>query len=128
MRDEHHERSEWFADAELVLLAITATLAAVLDVESTVHAQRDPEAVEVNSWIYGERPSRHRMYGISLPVTIGFAYLGHRLKKMYPSGPNSWAWRAPLTALTLGHGAAAIANFINFGTPRKEPPNTAREH
>ncbi len=102
-------------DMELALLAMAATVATVIDVESTIRAQRDPEAVEVNSWIYGERPSRARMYGLNLPLAAGMAYLAYDLKKSSTPRPNSQAWRAPLLLLAAGHAAAAVANLVNFG-------------
>jgi hypothetical protein len=39
---------------EFVVLLGTAAMALVLDVESTKYTQHDPEAAEVNSWIYGD--------------------------------------------------------------------------
>ncbi len=101
---------------ELALLAMAATAATVIDVESTVRAQRDPDAVEVNSWVYGERPTRARMYGVNLPLAAGMACLAYNLKKKSSTpGQNSRAWRAPLLLLAAGHAAAAVANLVNFG-------------
>lgn len=100
---------------EFGLLAMAAAVATVMDVESTVRAQRDPEAVEVNSWIYGERPSRARMYGVNLPLAAGFAYLAYNLKRSSSPSSHSSAWRAPLLLLSAGHAAAALANLVNFG-------------
>jgi hypothetical protein len=102
-------------NADFVLLAMAAAVATAMDVESTVRAQRDPEAVEVNSWIYGERPGRARMYGVNLPLVAAFAYMAYGLKKNGAPGPNSRLWRAPLLMLTLGHTAAAVVNLIKFG-------------
>ncbi len=100
---------------EFALLVMAAAVATVVDVESTVRAQRDPEAVEVNSWIYGRRPTRARMYGVNLPLAAGFAYLTYDLKKRSCPSSNSSAWRAPLLLLTIGHAAAATINLVNFG-------------
>jgi hypothetical protein len=100
---------------EFSLLLGTVAAATVLDVESTKYAQHDPEAVEFNSWIYGERPSRARMYAVSLPVTLALvAYAGHLKATMPAEGKNAWAWQVPLWGLSLGHGLAAAANFIKF--------------
>ena len=93
----------------------TAAMALVLDIESTKYAQHDPEAAEVNSWIYGERPSRSRMYAVSVPVTLALAaFAGYLKVSLSADAKNGWAWRLPLWGLSLGHGIAAAANFLNF--------------
>lgn len=100
---------------EFTVLLGTAAMAMVLDIESTKYAQHDPEAAEVNSRIYGERPSRSRMYAVSLPVTVVLAaWAGYLKSRSSADAKNGWAWRLPLWGLTLGHGAAAAANFLNF--------------
>jgi hypothetical protein len=100
---------------EFALLLGTAATALLLDVESTKYAQQDPEAAEVNCWIYGERPSRARMYAVALPVSLALAaYAGYLKSSVSADAKNGWAWRVPLWALSLGHGAAAAANFLNF--------------
>jgi hypothetical protein len=100
---------------EFVVLLGTAAMALVLDIESTKYAQHDPEAAEVNSWIYGERPSRSRMYAVSVPVTLALAAFAGYLKMNLPAdAKNAWAWRLPLWGLSLGHGVAATANFLHF--------------
>ena len=116
---------------EFAVLLGTAAMALVLDIESTKYAQHDPEAAEVNSWIYGERPSRSRMYAVSVPVTLALAAWAGYLKasvsraslsskaSVSMDAKNGWAWRLPLLALSLGHGAAAVANFFNFRNGRE---------
>ena len=100
---------------EFTVLLGTAAMALVLDIESTKYAQHDPEAAEVNSWIYGESPSRSRMYAVSVPVTVALAaYAGYLKSRSSVDAKNSWAWRLPLWGLTLGHGVAAAANFLYF--------------
>lgn len=100
---------------EFVLLLGAAAAATILDIESTIYAQHDPEAVEFNSWIYGERPSRARMYAVSIPVIMALAsYAGHLKESVPRDAKNGWLWRAPLWGLSLGHGVAAAANFIHF--------------
>ncbi len=101
------------ANIDFLLLAIAAGVATFVDIESTVHAQRDPEAVEVNSWIYGERPERARMYAINIPVTGALACLAYSWKTRY-SRSSRWAWCVPLIALGIGHSTAAIFNYFNF--------------
>ena len=100
---------------EFAVLLGTAARALVLDIESTKYAQHDPEAAEVNSWIYGERPSRSRMYAVSVPVTVALAaWAGYLKSRSSVDAKNGWAWRLPLWGLSLGHGVAAAANFLNF--------------
>jgi hypothetical protein len=100
---------------EFVVLLGTAAMALVLDIESTKYAQHDPEAAEVNSWIYGERPSRSRMYAVSVPLTLALAaYAGYLKASLSSDAKNGWAWRLPLWGLSLGHGVAAAANFLTF--------------
>jgi hypothetical protein len=100
---------------EFAALLGTAAMALVLDIESTKYAQHNPEAAEVNSWIYGERPSRSRMYAVSVPVTLALAaFAGYLKVSLSADAKNGWAWRLPLWGLSLGHSAAAAANFMNF--------------
>jgi hypothetical protein len=100
---------------EFAVLLGTAAMALVLDIESTKYAQLAPEAAEVNSWIFGERPSRGRMYAVSVPVTVALAAWAGRLKlRSSVEAKNGWVWRLPLWGLTLGHGVAAAANFLNY--------------
>ena len=100
---------------EFIALLGAAAAAVVLDIESTKYAQQDPEAAEVNRWIYGERPSRSRMYAVSLPVTAGLAAWSAYLRaNSSADAKNRWAWRVPLWGLGVGHTVAAVANFINF--------------
>ena len=100
---------------ELAVLLGTAAMALLLDIESTKYAQHDPEAAEVNSWIYGERPSRSRMYAVSIPVTVALAaWAGYLKSRSSVDAKNGWVWRLPLWGLSLGHGVAAAANFLNF--------------
>jgi len=90
-------------------------------VESTKYAQRDPEAAEFNSWIYGERPSRARMYAVSVPVTLAIAaWAGYLKNSSAAEAKNEWAWRLPLIGLSVGHSIAAAANFLNFRNPPQE--------
>jgi hypothetical protein len=110
---------------EFTVLLGTAAMASVLDIESTKYAQHDPEAAEVNSWIYGERPSRSRMYAVSVPMTVALAaWAGYLKSSSSADAKNGWAWRLPLLGLTLGHSAAAAANFLNF---RKDHPRKVSE-
>ncbi len=103
---------------EFAVLLGTAAMALVLDVESTKYAQRDPEAAEVNSWIYGERPSRSRMYAVSIPVTLALAsFAGYLKASRSEDGKSGSVWKVPLWGLSVGHAVAAAANFLNF---RKE--------
>lgn len=105
---------------EFAVLLGTSAVALVLDIESTRYAQHDPEAAEVNRWIYGERPSRHRMYAVSVPVTLALAAFAAYLKLSLPADArNRWAWRLPMWGLSLGHGVAAAANFLSFRKSRR---------
>jgi len=99
---------------EFAVLLGTAAMALVLDVESTKYAQRDPEAAEVNSWVYGERPSRSRMYAVSIPVTVALAAYAGYLKASRSEDGSGPVWKVPLWGLSVGHAVAAAANFLNF--------------
>ncbi len=108
-------------DDEFALLLGAAATATVLDIESTKYAQHDPEAAEVNRWIYGERPSRSRMYAVSIPATAALAVWAAYLKSNSAAdAKNRWVWRLPLWGLSIGHSVAAAANFINFRKSRSQ--------
>jgi len=107
-----------FHDGGVLLLTLAATAATLADIESTISSQRDPEAAEVNSWVYGERPGRLRMYAVNLPATLLFMRLAYRWKEQYAGQRGSWIWRFPLIAATIGHSVAAFANYYNFSVPQ----------
>ena len=115
---------------EFAVLLGTAAMALVLDIESTKYAQHDPDAAEVNSWIYGERPSRGRMYAVSVPVTLAVAaFAGYLKVSLSADAKNNWAWRIPLWGLSIGHGVAAAANFLNFRKDRSySEDSTSKPH
>ncbi len=101
-------------NSEFIALLGTAVAALALDVESTKYFQRYPDAAESNSWIYGERPSRGRMYAVGLPVAVALSALaGHLKSSCPPKAKHPWAWRVPLWGLILGHGIAAATNFLD---------------
>src|SRR6266508_5753590 len=79
----------------------------LLDIESTKYAQRDSEAAEVNSWVYGVRPSRSRMYAVSIPVTVALAaYAGYLKASLSEDGKSGSVWKMPLWGLSVGHAVA----------------------
>jgi len=84
----------------------------IADVETTAAKVHECSgAKEVNSWLYGSRPTRGRMYGINIPIMVGTAWLaaiGKRDKKDGGQWHSAW----PILAYTLTgvHGLAAVHN------------------
>jgi len=120
----HQQRR--IGDITFLLLAVAAGIATFVDIESTVHAQCDPDAVEMNSWIYGERPRRALMYAINVPVTGALTCLAYSWKTRHSQHSERRVWCAPLVILGIGHGAAAIFNYFNFRDVRRTRASCGR--
>jgi hypothetical protein len=85
----------------------------VADVETTVGAlNRCKNSHEVNSWIYGKRPTRGRMYAINLPIMAAVTWLAAKNKQDKKAGDFHAMW--PITPLITG-GVHAIAAAHNAG-------------
>jgi hypothetical protein len=95
-----------FAIAVGVMIAGT-----VADVETTAAAlERCKNSHEVNSWLYGRRPSRGRMYGINVPIMAAVTWIAAKNKQDKRAGDFHAMW--PITLLVTGgvHGFAAAHN------------------
>ena len=94
----------WFAAATMVVTSI-------LDVESTKYAfNRCPECRELNSWLYGKRPTRKRMYLTLMPITaaeIGAMWYVKRDDDLQ----QTKAWIVVPIVHNAAHGGAAIWNY-----------------
>jgi hypothetical protein len=79
-------------------------LSTIADVEST-HAGLERGCTEANP-LYGSRPSRARMYAITMPLALGVDILSHHLHRHHTRG-----WYLPAAVMTAAHGAAAVHNL-----------------
>lgn len=95
------DKAFWFTTAA----SASATAA---DIEVTARALQNPNCHEHNP-LFGTRPSRAKMYAISVPATAGYALLGHFLKR---HGVKIWA--APQLSLTAGHTVGAVLSAQCF--------------
>jgi hypothetical protein len=89
-----------------LLLLAAATTATIADCETTKAQLSDPNAREGDP-IFGSRPSRARLYGISLPLLGLNAFVSAKLKSRH-----SRAWPVLFGVMTGAHGAAAIHNGL----------------
>ena len=100
------DKKFWFAAALIVA-------ASVADVESTVHwVKACPSCREMNSWIYGKRPTRRRMY-----LTLGALTAAEIWGMWYVKRDGGKAWTVIPVAHVGGHGGAAVYNYT-----RNYPP------
>jgi hypothetical protein len=100
-------------DRKFILFHSLNTLAMVADIESTAHALAGKSgAVELNP-LFGQHPTRARMYGIGVPVNALTFFLSHRAKKVAPSR-RLWEL-AP--AMTMAIHAGAVTNNIMAAHP-----------
>lgn len=88
-------------DKAFWLTTAISTASTVADIEVTAHALQKPNCHEQNP-LFGTRPSRARMYAISIPATAGYALLGHFLKRHAVR-----IWAMPQLSLTAGHTVGA---------------------
>lgn len=100
-------------DRKFIFLQSLSTLAMVADIESTAHALEGKSgAAELNP-LFGQHPTRARMYGIGAPVNALTLFLSYRAKKI---APTRRLWElAP--ALTMAIHAGAAANNILASHP-----------
>ena len=89
---------------EFWALSTLSTLAVVGDAETSARVYaKCAGCYEVNSWLYGRRPGRARLYGEMLPIQAATIYVAYQLQKRCRRGV--WCgvlWRAPLlTSLAI---------------------------
>jgi hypothetical protein len=89
-----------------LLMLAAATAATIADCESTKALLSDPNNQEANP-VFGTRPSRARIYGISVPILALNVWSSARLKKH----GNHW-WPLGLGAVIAAHGGAALHNGL----------------
>lgn len=93
-------------DKRFILVHTVNTLALIADLESTAHAVSGKTgAVELNP-LFGQHPSRARLYGIGVPMNALTFFLSYRAKK---AAPARKLWLLP-PAVTIGVHTAAVIN------------------
>ena len=98
------DKKFWFATALIVA-------ASVADVESTVYWQKQcPTCKEMNSWIYGKRPTRKRMY-LTLGAITAAEIAGMWWVKKDDDKQGTKVWMVIPVAHVGGHGGAAAYNY-----------------
>ena len=99
------------ADKKFWIAAAVIVAASALDVESTVYWQKAcPTCREVNSWLYGKRPSRKRMY-LTLGAISAAEIAGMWWVKRDDMKHGTRVWPIIPIAHTAGHGGAAWYNY-----------------
>jgi hypothetical protein len=99
------------ADKKFWIAAAVIVAASALDVESTVYWQKAcPTCREVNSWLYGKRPSRKRMY-LTLGAISAAEIAGMWWVKRDDQQQGTKVWLVVPIAHTAGHGGAAWYNY-----------------
>lgn len=96
-------------DRKFILLYSLSTVALLADLETTVRAvAAQPRATELNP-LFGEHPTRARLYGIAVPLNALSFYLSYHAKKTEPK--RRWWIIGPGVSLAV-HSAAAINNLV----------------
>ena len=89
-----------------LLMLATATASTIADCESTSALLSDPHNHEINP-LFGLRPSRARIYGISLPILAIDAWSSAWAKRR----GKRW-WPVTLSVAIAVHGGAALHNGL----------------
>ena len=98
------DKKFWFA-------AVTMVAASALDIESTNRAfRRCPTCTEMNSWLFGKRPTRRRMYFTLMPITAA-EILGMYYVRKDDLKQGTKAWIVIPIVHNAAHGGAAIWNY-----------------
>ena len=95
-------------DSRFILLQALSTAALVADVETTVRDLQGSKSVELNP-LFGQHPTRARLYGINVPLNLLSFYVSYRYKKREPQGR---AWKVGPALFIAVHTAAAINNLV----------------
>ncbi|MGA8837675.1 MAG: hypothetical protein WCF74_16885 [Candidatus Sulfotelmatobacter sp.] len=107
---EQNTNKRWRTlDNKFTLLHTLSTVALVGDLETTVRGlAAQPKATELNP-IFGEHPTRARLYGIAVPLNAFSFYLSYHYKK---TAPSRSVWKLGPGMSIAVHTAAAINNLI----------------
>ncbi len=95
-------------DREFVLLNAVSTLAAALDVQTTVHGLRSSSQIAEINPLFGSRPTLGRILAIAGPVQIFTIFESYRTKR---DAPRRGVWRAGPRVSIVAHSVAALNNF-----------------
>ncbi|MHB8216457.1 MAG: hypothetical protein ACYDDS_10285 [Candidatus Sulfotelmatobacter sp.] len=95
-------------DSKFILLNALSTLALVADLETTAHDLEGTRSAELNP-LFGQHPSRARLYGVSVPLNVISFYVSYHYKK---SQPSRSLWKVGPALSIAVHTAATINNLI----------------
>ena len=99
------------ADKKFWIATAVIVAASALDVESTMHWQRAcPACREMNSWLYGKRPSRKRMY-LTLGAITGLEVWGMWWVKRDDMKQGTKVWVVIPVLHAGAHSGAAAYNY-----------------
>ena len=99
------------ADKKFWGAVVVMIAASIADAESTVHWMKVcPTCRELNSWLYGRRPTRKRMYLTLLPIAAAEIW-GMWWVKRDDMKQGTKVWMVIPIAHTAGHGGAAAYNY-----------------
>jgi hypothetical protein len=95
-------------DRKFILLQTLSAAALVADVETTMRDLGGQRASELNP-LFGQHPTRARLYGINVPLNVLSFYVSYHFKKTEPSRS---LWKVgPALSLAV-HATATINNLI----------------
>ncbi len=95
-------------DRKFILLQALSAMALVADVETTVRDLQGQTIGELNP-LFGQHPTRARLYGMNVPLNILTFYVSYHYKK---SQPNRNLWKvAPAVSIAV-HTGATVNNLI----------------
>jgi len=95
-------------DSKFILLNTLSTLAMVADLETTAHDLEGAKSAELNP-LFGQHPSRARLYGVSVPLNVISFYVSYHYKR---SQPSRSLWKVGPALSIAVHTAATINNLI----------------
>ena len=103
------ERRQRTVDRQFILLHALSTMALIADLETTARAVEGlPRATEVNP-LFGQHPTRARLYGIGVPLDALTIYVSYHYKK---TEPKRSVWKVGPALSIAVHTAVAINNLI----------------
>jgi len=115
------KQHRWYKDWQFWTAVGFQVSGVVRDVESTHRVLRDcAGCYEANSWLYGKRPSRHRMYLTHVGIVGGMGLLSYKTKQGlreiapdnagYAARQGWWLWTIPQAIMGTAHHIAANGN------------------
>lgn len=107
--EQNSDGSRHTFDRQFILLHTLSTVALVADLETTAYDLGGQSKFAELNPLFGQHPTRARLYGIAVPLNALSFYVSYRYKK---SAPGRSLWKLGPGLLIAVHTAATVNNLL----------------